>query len=97
MRCNRRGVSGNISFVDADMEARLLKLLFYVDLAFLHEGQKVGTKPGDLGEGETMLGDVDGLPCEMRRSSVPFCRSRIAINVHEMLLEFNRPNCGVYL
>lgn len=61
-----RHVGGRqIFLVDADVEARLLKLLFHIDLAFLNQREKVTAHPGDLGAGEAMLCDIDGLPGEM--------------------------------
>ena len=44
-----------------------------------------------------MLGDIDGLAGKMRRSSVAFRRSRVAVDMHEMLLELHRTNSGVDL
>ena len=91
------GSRWEIFFVHADVKAGLLELLFHVNLALLHEGQKVAAQPGDLGEGETVLGDVDGLAGKVRRRRVAFRRSRVAIDMHQMLLEFDRPDGGVDL
>lgn len=97
VRCDWRSGRGKVLFVDADMEAGLLKLLFYVDLTLLHQGQKIGTKPCDLGERETMLGDIDRLTGKVRRGDIPFGRGRISIDVYQVLLEFNRTDGRVDL
>ena len=55
------GVRRQVLSVDTDVEAGLLKLFFYVNLAFLDEREKVAAQPGDFGERETMFCDVDGL------------------------------------
>ncbi len=83
--------------IDADVKAGLLKLLLDVDFAFLYEGQEVAAQPGDLGEGEAVLRDVDGLAGEVRRGGVAFGGSGVAVDVHKMLLEFDRADGGVDL
>src|SRR5258707_15846753 len=57
--------SREVFFIDADVEAGLLKLLLDVNLALLYEGQKVAAKPGDLCEREPVLGDIDGVTGEV--------------------------------
>lgn len=44
-----------------------------------------------------MLRNVDCLAGEMRRGDVPLSRSRVAVDVNQMLLEFDRTNGGVDL
>src|SRR5258708_565099 len=44
-----------------------------------------------------MLRNVDRLTGEMRRGDVPFSRSRVAVDVNQMLLEFDRANGRVDL
>ncbi len=83
--------------IDADVKAGLLKLLLDVDFAFLYEGQEVAAQPGDLGEGETVLRDVDGLAGEVRRGGVAFGGSGVAVDVHQVLLEFDCADGGVDL
>jgi len=92
----RRG-GGQIFFVDADVEAGLLELLFDVDLAFLNERKKVAAHPGDLGAGEAVLGEVDGLAGEMRRGGVALGGGGVAVDAHETLLELDGANGGVDL
>ena len=93
MRCGRIAVGsigwGKIFFVDADVKAGLLKLLFHVYFAFLHERQKIAAQPGDLGQGEAVLRDVDGLASKVGRGCVALGRSRVAVDVYQMLLEFD--------
>ncbi len=90
-------VARQIFLVDADVEAGLLKLLFDIDLALLDKRQQIAAQPRDLGEREAMLGDVDSLAGEMRRSGIAFGRSCVAVDVHQMLLEFDGANSGVDL
>ena len=61
-----RGGRRQILPVDADVKTRLLKLLLDINLAFLHQRQEVSAQPGDLGERETVLRDIDGLAGEVR-------------------------------
>ena len=101
MRCSwftagRRG-GGKIFFVDADVKAGLLELLFDVDFSLLHQRQKVAAQPGDLGEREAVLGDVDSLTGEVGRGGVAFGWGRVAIDVHQVLLEFDGADGGVDL
>jgi hypothetical protein len=86
-----------ISFINTDVKTCLLKLLFYIHFALLHERQQIAAQPCDFGEGEPVLRDVNGLSGEMRRRCVAFGRSSVAINVHQMLLKFNGTDSGVYL
>ena len=44
-----------------------------------------------------MFSNVDGLTGEVRRSRVPFGRGCVPIDMHQMLLEFDRPNRRVDL
>ena len=93
----RIGGRRKISLIDADVEAGLLKLFFNIHFAFLNERQEVPAQPGNLGERETMLGDVDCLTGEVRRSSVTLGWCCIAIDVNQMLLELDGANRGVDL
>ena len=79
------------------MEAGLLELLFDVDLALLDERQQVAAQPCDLGEGEAVLGDVDGLAGEMGRGGVAVGGSGVAVGAEEMLLELDGADGGVDL
>lgn len=101
MRCGRIAVGsiggGKIFLVDADVKAGLLELLFNINLAFLHERQKIAAQPGDLGEGEAVFRDVDGLTGEVGRGCVALSRGCVAVDVHEMLLEFDGADSGVDL
>jgi hypothetical protein len=97
MRCSWHRLRGQILLVDADVEAGLLELLFYVNLALLHEGEKIAAEPRDLGERQSVFGDVDGLTGEVRRRRVPLCWGGITVDVHQMLLEFNRAHRRVDL
>jgi hypothetical protein len=54
-----------VLFVDADVEAGLLKLLFDIDFTLLNERQELASQPGDLRERKSMFGDINGLPGEM--------------------------------
>ena len=92
-----RGAGRQVLSVDADVKAGLLKLLFHVDFALLHQGQEVAAQPGDLGEREAVLCDVDGLAGEMRRGGVAFGGRGVAVDVHQVLLEFDRADGGVDL
>jgi hypothetical protein len=83
--------------VDADVKAGLLKLLFHVDFAFLYERQEVAPEPGDLGQGEAVLRNVDGLASEVRRGGVAFGGRGVAVDVHQALLEFDGADGGVDL
>ena len=74
-----------------------MKLLFHVDLALLHERKEVAAQPGDLSEGEAVFGDVDGLAGEVRRGGVAFGGSGVAVDVDQVLLEFDRADGGVDL
>src|SRR6266853_1598180 len=88
---------GKIFFVDADVKAGLLKLLFHVHFAFLHQGQEVAAEPGDLGKGEAVFRDVDGLAGEVRRGGVASGGGGVAVDVHQVLLEFDGADGGVDL
>jgi len=79
------------------VEAGLLELLFDIDLALLHERKQVATGPGDLGEGEAVFGDVDGLASEVWRGGVAFGGRCIAVDVHKVLLELDGADGGVDL
>ncbi len=91
------GCLGEVFFVDADVEAGLLELLFDVEFALLDEGEEVGAEPGDLGEGEAVLGDVDGLAGEVGRGGVAFGGCGVAVGVEEALLELDGADGGVDL
>jgi hypothetical protein len=79
------------------VEAGLLELLFDIDLALLHEREKIAAHPGDLGEGEAVLRDIDGLPGEVRGCGVTFGRRGVAVDVHQVLLELDGADRGVDL
>lgn len=61
----RCGCCGQIFFVYADVEAGLLEFLFDIDFTFLYERQEIAAHPGDFGEGEAVLGEIDGLSGEV--------------------------------
>lgn len=52
---------GQVFFVNTDVKAGLLELLFHIDLAFLNERQKVAAHPCDFCAGETAFGEINGL------------------------------------
>ena len=65
--------------INADVEAGLLELLFYVNLARLDERHQVAAHPGDLRDGHAALAEVKGLPGEMRGGSFAIDRGGIAV------------------
>ena len=91
------GTGRKILFVHTDVKAGLLELLFHVDLALLHERQKVASQPCDLSERQAVLGDVDRLSGEVRGGGLALCRGRIAVDVQQVLLEFDGADGGVDL
>src|ERR1700722_8003647 len=93
----RSGGLGDVALVDTDVEAGLLELLLDVDLALLDERQEIAAQPGDLGHGEAVLGEVDGLAGEMGRGGVAFGGCGVAVDVDEVLLELDGADGGVDL
>ena len=91
------GCSRGIAFVDADVEAGLLELLFDVDLTLLDEGLEVGAHPGNLGEGEAMLCNVDCLAGEVRRGGVARGGCGVGVAAFQVLLELDSAHGGVDL
>src|ERR1700733_1140284 len=86
-----------IPFVDTDVKAGLLELLFNIPLALLHERQKVTSQPGNFGEGETVFCDVDGLAGQVRRRYVALSRRGVAVDAHQMLLKFDGADSRINL
>ncbi len=79
------------------MEAGLLELLFDIDFAFLHERQQIAAHPGDFGEGEAVLGEIDGLSGEVGRGGVAFGGSGVAVGTEEAMLKLHSADGGVDL
>ena len=91
------GRGGDVAAVDADVEAGLLELLFDVDLALVDERLEVGPHPCDLGDGEAVLGDVDGLAGEVRRGGAAGGGRGVGVAALEPLLELDGAHGGVDL
>ena len=93
-----RGCGGwEVFFVDADVEAGLLEFFFDVYLTLLDEGEEVAAHPGDLGEGEAVLGDVYGLASEMGRGGFALSGGGVTVGAEEALLELDGADGGVDL
>lgn len=92
-----QGWRGGVAAIDADVEAGLLELFFDVDVAGLDEREQVAAEPSDLGHGEVVLGDVDGLAGEMRRGRGAVGRGGVAVGAKEPLLELDGADGGVDL
>ena len=74
-----------------------MELLFNVDLALLDERLQVAAEPRDLGEGETVFGDVDGLSGEVWGGSVAVGGCGVAVGAEKLLLELDGADGRVYL
>ena len=88
---------GEEAFVNGDVEAGLLELLFDIDLALVDEGLKVGAEPGDLDAGEAALGDVDGLAGEVWGGGVAGGGCGVAVGADQALLNRDGADGGVDL
>ena len=75
-----------VIFIDGDVEAGLLELLFHVDFAGLFEGEQAGSHPGDFLTAEWAFGNVDSGAGEVRADDVAFGGGGIAVDPHESLL-----------
>jgi hypothetical protein len=92
-----RGVGRQIFFINADVKASLLKLLFNVDLALLHKWHQIAAQPRNLRKRKPMLGEVDRLPRKVRRGGISLGRRCITVSKQQTLLELHGPNSRVHL